>query len=71
MIMRQEKIRKILESILKIKLDNKTDIKLVEIKSYDSLRLVEIILEIQSIDNKKIPLNKLNKIFTIDDLLKL
>ena len=69
--MRQEKIRKILESILKIKLDNKTDIKLVEIKSYDSLRLVEIILEIQSIDNKKIPLNKLNKIFTIDDLLKL
>ena len=42
-----------------------------KIKNYDSFTLVKIIIEIESIDKKKIPLNKLNKIFKIKDFLKL
>lgn len=69
--MRQEKIKDILERNLKIKLSNKTDMKLIDIKDYDSMNLVQIIMEIQGIDNKQIPLEKLNKIITISDLLEL
>tara|TARA_B100001057_G_scaffold242625_1_gene242963 strand:- start:22693 stop:22902 length:210 start_codon:yes stop_codon:yes gene_type:complete len=69
--MRQKKIRTILEKNLKIKLTKNENIKLVEIKNYDSLILVKIILEIEGIDKKKIPLNKLNKLFRIKDLLNL
>lgn len=69
--MRQKKIKKILEKNLKIKLGVNQDIKLTNIKNYDSLTLVKIILEIEAIDKKKIPLNKLNKLFKIKDLLKL
>ena len=68
--MREKKILKILEKNLKVKLNNK-NIKLNELKNYDSFTLVKIIMEIESIDKKKIPLNKLNKIFKIKDLLKL
>lgn len=70
-IIREEKIKSILELMLKIKLDNNKKLKLNEIKGYDSLKLVQIILEIESIDNKKIPLKKLDRIFKIEDLLKL
>lgn len=69
--MRQKKIKKILEKNLKIKLGVNQDIRLTNIKNYDSLTLVKIILEIEAIDKKKIPLNKLNKIFKIKDFLKL
>lgn len=69
--MRQKKIRTILEKNLKIKLTKNENIKLVEIKNYDSLILVKIILEIEGINKKKIPLNKLNKLFRIKDLLNL
>ena len=69
--MRQKKIRTILEKNLKIKLVKNENIKLVEIKNYDSLILVKIILEIEGIDKKKIPLNKLNRLFRIKDLLNL
>ena len=68
--MREKKILKILEKNLKVKLNNK-NIKLNELKNYDSFTLVKIIIEIESIDKKKIPLNKLNKIFKLKDLLKL
>ena len=69
--MRQEKIKDILERNLKIKLSNNTDMKLIDIKDYDSMNLVQIIMEIQGIDNKQITLEKLNKIITISDLLEL
>ena len=69
--MRQNKIKKILENAFKIKIGQNTNIKLNDVEKYDSLILIQIILEIESIDKKKIPLNKLNKIFKIDDLLKL
>tara|TARA_Y200000002_G_scaffold373144_1_gene371813 strand:+ start:10244 stop:10453 length:210 start_codon:yes stop_codon:yes gene_type:complete len=69
--MRQKKIKKILEKYLKIKTYKNVHLKLTEIKNYDSLTLVQIILEIESIDKKKIPLNKLNKLFKLNDLLKL
>lgn len=69
--MRQKKIKNILEKNLKIKLGINQDIRLTNIKNYDSLTLVKIILEIEAIDKKKIPLNKLNKLFRIKDLLKL
>ena len=69
--MRQKKIKKILEKNLKIKLGVNQDIRLTNIKNYDSLTLVKIILEIEAIDKKKIPLDKLNKLFKIKDLLKL
>ena len=68
--MRQEKIKDILERNLKIKLSNYNK-KLIDIKDYDSMNLVQIIMEIQAIDNKQIPLEKLNKIITINDLLEL
>ena len=69
--MRRSKIKSILEKNLKIKINKNTNIKLNTLKNYDSLTLVQIILAIQDIDGKKIPLNKLNKIFNINDLLKL
>ena len=69
--MRQSKIKIILEKNLKIKLNKSSNIKLSKLKNYDSLILVKIILEIEKIDKKKIPLDKLNKIFTTKDLLKL
>lgn len=69
--MRQLKIKNILEKYLKVKISKKTNIKLNSLESYDSLTLVQIILEIESIDKKKIPLNKLNKISTLNDLLNL
>lgn len=69
--MRQKKIKNILEKNLKIKLGINQDLRLTNIKNYDSLTLVKIILEIEAIDKKKIPLNKLNKLFRIKDLLKL
>jgi len=69
--MRQIKVKKILEKHLKIKIIKNTSIKLSSLKNYDSLTLVQIIMAIENIDKKKIPLNKLNKIFKINDLLKL
>ena len=69
--MRSKKIKNILEKNLKIKINTNTNIKLTGMKNYDSLTLVKIILEIEAIDKKKIPLNKLNKIFKINDILKL
>ena len=69
--MRQIKVKKILEKHLKIKITKNTNIKLNSLKNYDSLILVQIIMAIVNIDKKKIPLNKLNKIFKINDLLKL
>ena len=69
--MRSKKIKNILEKNLKIKINTNTNIKLNGMKNYDSLTLVKIILEIEAIDKKKIPLNKLNKIFKIKDILKL
>ena len=69
--MRQKKIKNILEKNLKIKLGTNQNIKLINLKNYDSLTLVKIILEIEAIDKKKISLNKLNKINKISDLLKL
>jgi acyl carrier protein len=69
--MRRSKIKSILEKHLKIKINKNTNTKLNSLKNYDSLTLVQIILAIQDIDGKKIPLNKLNKIFKINDLLKL
>ena len=69
--MRQKKIKNILEKNLKIKINKNTNIKLTTLENYDSLKLVKIIIEIESIDKKKISLNKLNKIFKIGDLLKL
>lgn len=69
--MRQIKVKKILEKHLKIKITKNTNIKLNSLKNYDSLILVQIIMAIENIDKKKIPLNKLNKIFKINDLLKL
>ena len=70
--MRQKKIKNILEKNLKIKLGtHQKNIQLINIKNYDSLTLVKIILEIEAIDKKKIPLNKLNKINKVSDLLKL
>ena len=69
--MRQKKIENILEKNLKIKINKNTNIKLTTLENYDSLKLVKIIIEIESIDKKKISLNKLNKIFKIKDLLKL
>tara|TARA_B110000483_G_C17905335_1_gene430928 strand:+ start:342 stop:551 length:210 start_codon:yes stop_codon:yes gene_type:complete len=69
--MRKKKIKNILENNLKVKIDKITNIKLTDLKNYDSFILVKIIIEIESINKKKIPLNKLNKIFKIKDLLKL
>jgi acyl carrier protein len=69
--MRQKKIKKILEKNFKIKINNNENTKLPNIRNYDSLKLVKIILDIEAIDKKKIPLNKLNKLFKIKDLLKL
>ena len=69
--MRQKKIKNILEKNLKIKIKKNTNSKLTALENYDSLKLVKIIIEIESIDKKKISLNKLNKIFKIGDLLKL
>ncbi len=69
--MRLTKIKKILEQNLKVDIGKHSNAKLNDLKNYDSLILVKIILEIENIDNKKIPLNKLNKIFKINDLLKL
>ena len=69
--MRQIKVKKILEKHLKIKITKNTNIKLNSLKNYDSLILVQIIMAIENINKKKIPLNKLNKIFKINDLFKL
>jgi acyl carrier protein len=69
--MREKKIQSILEKNLNVKLNKNKNIKLNELKNYDSFTLVKIIIEIESIDKKKIPLNKLNKIFKIKDFLKL
>jgi len=69
--MREKKIQSIIEKNLKIKSNKDKNIKLIELKNYDSFTLVKIITEIESIDKKKIPLNKLNKIFKVKDLLKL
>lgn len=69
--MREKKIQSIIEKNLEIKLNKNKNIKLIELKNYDSFTLVKIITEIESIDKKKIPLNKLNKIFKVKDLLKL
>ena len=69
--MRQKKIKNILEKYLKLKKNVDINIKLTDLKNYDSLTLVKIIFEIEAIDKKKIPLNKLNKILKIKDILKL
>ena len=69
--MRKKKIQNILEKNLKVKISKNTNIKLIDLKNYDSFTLVKIIIEIENINKKKIPLNKLNKIFKIKDLLKL
>lgn len=69
--MRLKKIKKILKQNLKVEIDKNKNTKLNDLEKYDSLTLVKIILEIENIDNKKIPLKKLNKVFKINDLLKL
>ena len=69
--MRKKKIQNILKKNLKVEIDKNTNIKLTNLKNYDSFTLVKIIIEIENIDKKKISLNKLNKIFKIKDLLKL
>jgi|TARA_B110000037_G_C16800214_1_gene375184 acyl carrier protein len=69
--MRKKKIQNILEKNLKVEIDKNKNIKLTNLKNYDSFTLVKIIIEIENINKKKIPLNKLNKIFKIKDLLKL
>ena len=69
--MRQKLIKEILERNLNIQVSNNKNIKLIDIKDYDSMKLVQIIMEIQSINNKQIPLDKLNKIIFVSDLLKL
>ena len=69
--MSQLKIKNILEKHLKIQINKNINIKLNALKNYDSLTLVQIVMAIENIDRKKIPLNKLNKIFKISDLLKL
>ena len=69
--MRKKKIQNILEKNLKVEIDKNKNIKLTNLKNYDSFTLVKIIVEIENINKKKIPLNKLNKIFKIKDLLRL
>lgn len=69
--MRQNKIKKILEKFLKINIAENIDTNLIDIEDYDSMQLVSIIMEIQHLDNKRIPLEKLNKLFKIKDLLEL
>ena len=69
--MRQNKIKKILEKFLKINIAENIETNLIDIEDYDSMQLVSIIMEIQHLDNKRIPLEKLNKIFKIKDLLEL
>ena len=69
--MRLKKVKEILKQNLKVDFDKNKNTKLNDLENYDSLTLVKIILEIESIDNKKIPLKKLNKVFKINDLLKL
>tara|TARA_B100001057_G_C22853721_1_gene951964 strand:+ start:2264 stop:2473 length:210 start_codon:yes stop_codon:yes gene_type:complete len=69
--MRQNKIKKILEKFLKINIAENIETNLIDIENYDSMQLVSIIMEIQHLDNKRIPLEKLNKIFKIKDLLEL
>jgi acyl carrier protein len=69
--MRKKKIQNILKKNLKVEINKNTNIKLTNLKNYDSFTLVKIIIEIENIDKKKISLNKLNKIFKIKDLLKL
>ena len=69
--MRLKKIKKILKQNLKVEIDKNKNTNLNDLEKYDSLTLVKIILEIENIDNKKIPLKKLNKVFKINDLLKL
>ena len=69
--MRLKKIKEILKQNLKVEVDKNKNTKLNDLENYDSLTLVKIILEIENIDNKKIPLKKLNKVFKINDLLKL
>ena len=63
--MRQLKIKNILEKHLKIQINKNINIKLNALKNYDSLTLVQIVMAIENIDRKKIPLNKLNKIFNL------
>lgn len=69
--MRQNKIKKILEKFLKINIAENIETNLIDIEDYDSMQLVSIIMEIQHLDNKRIPLEKLNKLFKIKDLLEL
>mgnify|MGYP006100399901 CR=1 FL=1 len=69
--MRKKKIQNILEKNLKVEIDKNKNIKLTNLKNYDSFTLVKIIIEIENINKKKILINKLNKIFKIKDLLKL
>jgi acyl carrier protein len=69
--MRSNKIKKILEKNFKIKISKNKNFKLTKLKNYDSFTLVKIIVEIESIEEKKIPLKKLNSIYTIKDLLNL
>lgn len=69
--MRLKKVKEILKQNLKVEVDKNKNTKLNDLENYDSLTLVKIILEIENIDNKKIPLKKLNKVFKINDLLKL
>ena len=69
--MRRNKIKKILEKILNINIEENIDINLTDIQGYDSMNLVSIIMEIQRIDKKRIPLDKLTKILKIRDLLEL
>lgn len=69
--MRQNKIKKILKKFLKINIAENIETNLIDIEDYDSMQLVSIIMEIQHLDNKRIPLEKLNKLFKIKDLLEL
>ena len=51
--MRKKKIQNILEKNLKVEIDKNKNIKLTNLKNYDSFTLVKIIVEIENI-NKQI-----------------
>ena len=51
--MRKKKIQNILEKNLKVEIDKNKNIKLTNLKNYDSFTLVKIIVEIENINKKK------------------
>ena len=58
-----EKVKEILKQNLKVDVDKNKNTKLNDLENYDSLTLVKIILEIESIDNKKDSFEKIEQSF--------